>query len=166
MTKFWMVAITILALGLTTGCPDGDDDCASDPSLCDGGDTASDVGADGDADSDTTEDDADPDGGSDTACPTCSVAGDWDFYFEYYDSPSTVRLFQEGNHIENYSTYERTITGTITDGHIFLHWTWGSGGQWRDLTGEVVSYFRMEGTYVGWDPPGEVHSWYAERLTE
>ena len=28
MTKFWMVTITILALGSMTGCPNGDDDCS------------------------------------------------------------------------------------------------------------------------------------------
>ena len=28
MTKFWMVTLTILALGSMTGCPNGDDDCS------------------------------------------------------------------------------------------------------------------------------------------
>jgi hypothetical protein len=163
MTKFWMTTmVAIMALGLTTGCPDDGDDCASDPSLCDGGDTASDVGAD----PDTIEEDADPDGGSDTVCPTCSVAGDWAIYYENDDSPSTVRLFQEGNHITGYNLRIGTYDGTITDGHVFIRWTWGSEDHWMDLTGEIISYARMEGTYVAWDPPGEVHSWYAERLTE
>jgi len=91
MKKFWMVMLAIVAClsaGLQTGCPDGDDDCASDPSLCDpDSDTDSDAGADADADADNdvveddagttpeTDNDADVDADIDGSTTTCD--GGW-----------------------------------------------------------------------------------------
>jgi hypothetical protein len=64
MTKFWMMVAMVLGLGLLAGCSDDAacTDCSCNSALCDGGDTASDVGADADSDAD-----ADPDADGDTA---------------------------------------------------------------------------------------------------
>lgn len=164
MTKFWMVAmITILALGSMTGCPDDGDDCASDPSLCDGSDPDTDAGADADADadSDTTENDADT--SEVTSCP--SVAGDWALT---YDSSSTtieehynLTLEQDGCSLTGSEEVGGDITGTISeDGSLSLRRN--TGGYIRTLVGNLVSPSQLGGT---WEDPalGASSTWYADR---
>lgn len=111
MTKFWMVTLTILALGTTTGCPDGDDDCASDPSLCDSGDPDSDASTDADAETDTTDD-----GEADETANCPSVVGNWSLTYRNTEtgaeSHETLTLEQDGclvTGVDDYCEWSGTI---------------------------------------------------------
>jgi hypothetical protein len=164
MTKFWMMVVAILALGLTTGCPDGDD-CESDPSLCDpDSDTDSDAGADADADadSDVVEDDGDTSEVAD--CP--SVAGDWALVYRNSEtgaeSHETLTLTQDGCLIIGMDDICEW-SGTIReDGYISVFVDcYGESGD-RTVTGNFRDPPHMEGGYwVSATPPWS-GTWWAD----
>ena len=119
MTKFWMVTLTILALS-ATGCPDGDDDCMSDPSLCDpDSDTDSDTGADADADSDATDDGTTDDGDTSEVANCPSVAGNWALTFRNTETGAVDNLLltleQDGCLVIGVDDVSCEWSGTISE---------------------------------------------------
>ncbi len=158
MKKFWMVTLTILALGAMTGCPDGDDDCASDPSLCDSGDPDSDAGTDADAETD------DGDTSEVASCP--SVAGDWALTYRNTETGAEDHLLltleQDGCLVIGVDDVSCEWSGTISEGgylSIFVDCYTTD----RTVTGNFTETPpRMEGDYwVSATPPWN-GTWWAD----
>ncbi len=160
--KFCMMVVAILAFGLTTGCPDGDD-CTSDPSLCDpDSDTDTDAGADADADadSDTTEDDADT---AEVAnCP--NVAGNWALTYRNSETGAeghyTLTLEQDGCLVIGWDE-DCDYTGTISEsGYISLFRDCYSTD--RTVTGNFTNPPHMEGEFRAEATPPWGGTWWAD----
>lgn len=154
-----MVVAAILALSLATGCPDDEDDCSVDPSLCDGGDPDSDAGTDADADPDATETGDDADTAEVANCP--SVAGNWALTYRNgsIEDPFALTLVQVGCSLTGFDDGEGEYSGTIhEDGSISLQRIYGTT---RTLTGNLVDPSQLVGNWIS--TGGGSGDWWANR---